>query len=126
MTSFDIWGAQLPRIEIYGTLGSLSVPDPNTFDGPVKIYLPEFNEWREVPLSHGYTFNSRGLGVADMANAIRSDRKHRANGNLTYHVLEAMHAFHTASDTEKTVSMISMVEKPEPLPLGLIKGYLDP
>jgi len=126
LTSFDIWGAQLPRIEIYGTLGSLSVPDPNTFDGPVKIYLPEFNEWREVPLSHGYTFNSRGLGVADMANAIRSDRKHRANGNLTYHVLEAMHAFHTASDTEKTVSMISMVEKPEPLPLGLIKGYLDP
>lgn len=125
LTTFDVWGAQLPRIEIYGTLGSLSVPDPNTFDGPVKIYLPEFKEWRDVPLSHGYTFNSRGIGVADMANAIRSGRLHRANGNLTYHVLEAMHAFHTASDTDRTVKMESTIEKPAPLPLGLIKGYLD-
>ena len=126
LTSFDVWGAQLPRIEIYGTLGSLSVPDPNTFGGPVKIYLPEYKEWREVPISHGYTFNSRGLGVADMANALRSKRPHRANGDLAYHVLEVMHAFHTASDVEKTVKIDSAVEKPAPLPLGLIKGYLDP
>jgi len=126
LTSFDVWGAQLPRIEIYGTLGSLSVPDPNTFGGPVKIYLPEYKEWRDVPISHGYTFNSRGLGVADMSNAIRSKRPHRANGDLTYHVLEVMHAFHTASDIEKTVKIESTVEKPAPLPLGLIKGYLDP
>jgi predicted dehydrogenase len=126
LTSFDIWKAQLPRIEIYGTLGSLSVPDPNTFDGPVRLYLPEHKEWRDVPLSHGYTSNSRGLGVADMAYALRSGRKHRANDDLTYHVLEAMHAFHTASDTEKTVSLKSKVEKPASLPLGLKKGYLDP
>ena len=126
LTSFDVWGAQLPRIEIYGTLGSLSVPDPNTFDGPVKIYLPQNKEWRAIPLSHGYTFNSRGLGVADMANAIRSGRKHRANGALTYHVLETMHAFYTASDSERTVKLESSVKRPEPLPLGLIKGVLDP
>jgi predicted dehydrogenase len=126
LTSFDVWGAQLPWIEIYGTLGSLSVPDPNTFGGPVKIYLPEYKEWKEVPISHGYTFNSRGLGVADMANALRSKRLHRANGDLTYHVLEVMHAFHTASDKEKTMKIESTVEKPDPLPLGLIKGYVDP
>jgi len=126
LTSFDVWAAQLPRIEIYGILGSLSVPDPNTFGGPVKIYLPENKEWREVPVSHGYTFNSRGLGVADMANALRSGRLHRANGDLTYHVLEAMHAFHNASDNERTVTLESTVEKPAPLPLGLIKGYVDP
>jgi predicted dehydrogenase len=125
-TSFDVWGAQLPWIEVYGTLGSLSVPDPNTFGGPVKVYLPESKEWREIPLSHGYTYNSRGLGVADMANALRSKRPHRANGDLTYHVLEAMHAFHTASDTEKTVELKSTVERPAPLPLGLIKGHVDP
>jgi len=88
--------------------------------------LPENKEWREVPLSHGYTFNSRGLGVADMAYALGSGRKHRASGSLTYHVLEAMHAFHTASDEEKTVSLKSTVDKPAPLPLGLEKGYLDP
>jgi len=125
ITTFDVWGAQLPRIEIYGTLGSLSVPDPNTFGGPVKIFLSGYEEWREVPLTHGYTFNSRGLGVADMANAIRSERPHRASGDLTYHVLEAMHAFHQASDQERTVELKSTVKKPEALPLGLIEGYLD-
>jgi predicted dehydrogenase len=126
ITSFDVWSAQLPRIEIYGTRGSLSVPDPNNFGGPVQIYLPEYKEWREVPLSHGYTFNSRGLGVADMANALRSGRPHRANGDLTHHVLEAMHAFHVAADKERTVKLKSKVMKPAPLPLGLVKGYLDP
>ena len=126
ITSFDVWGAQLPRIEVYGTHGSLSVPDPNTFDGPVQMYLSEDKEWKDVPLTHGYTSNSRGLGVADMAYALRSGRAHRANGDLTYHVLEAMHAFHEASDSEKTVKMLSTVERPSPLPMGLLKGSLDP
>ncbi len=126
ITSFDVWGAQLPHIEVYGTHGSLSVPDPNTFGGPVKVYLPEDKEWKDVPLSHGYTTNSRGLGVADMAYALRSGRPHRANGDVTYHVLEAMHAFHEASDSERTVKMLSTVERPAPLPMGLLKGSLDP
>jgi predicted dehydrogenase len=64
ITSFDVWEAQLPRIEIYGTQGSLSVPDPNTFGGSVQLYQPEHQEWQIIPLSHGYTGNSRGLGVA--------------------------------------------------------------
>ena len=126
ITSFDVWEAQLPRIEVYGTHGSLSVPDPNTFGGPVQAYLPEDKEWKDVPLTHGYTENSRGLGVADMAYALRSGRPHRANGDLTYHVFEAMHAFHEASDSEKTVKMLSTVERPAPLPLGLLNGSLDP
>ncbi len=126
ITSFDVWSAQLPRIEVYGTHGSLSVPDPNTFGGPVQVYLPDDKEWKDVHLTHGYTFNSRGLGVADMAYALRSGRPHRANGDLTYHVLEAMHAFHEASDSERTVKMLSTVERPAPLPLGLLKGSLDP
>jgi hypothetical protein len=77
-------------------------------------------------LTHGYTENSRGIGVADMAYALRSGRKHRANGDLTYHVLEAMHAFHEASEKEKTVSLKSTVKRPEPLPVGLTEGKLDP
>ena len=126
ITSFDVWSAQLPRIEVYGTHGSLSLPDPNTFGGPVQVYLPDDKEWKDVHLTHGYTSNSRGLGVADMAYALRSGRPHRANGDLTYHVLEAMHAFHEASDSERTVKMLSTVERPAPLPLGLLKGSLDP
>ena len=88
--SFDCKAAQLPRIEIYGTEGTLSVPDPNTFGGPVRI--SKGKEWLDVPLTHGYTENSRSIGVADMANAIRSGRPHRASGELALHVLDAMEA----------------------------------
>ena len=126
ITSFDVWGAKLPRIEVYGTEGSLGVPDPNTFDGPVQLLRIDEKEWENIPLTYGYTVNSRGLGVADMANALRSGRPHRASGELTYHVLETMHAFHTASDEKRAVTLRSRCGKPAPLPTGLPEGRLDP
>lgn len=119
ITSFDVWATQLPKIEIYGTKGSLSVPDPNTFGGPVQLYQPEHQTWRDIPLSHGYTDNSRGLGVADMANALRSGRPHRACDDLAYHVLEVMHAFHVAADRERTVTLSSHVSRPAALPSNI-------
>jgi len=66
--SFDVWGAHLPRIEVYGTEGSLSVPDPNGFGGTVRVLKAGEQEWREVPLTHAYTENWRGIGVADMVS----------------------------------------------------------
>ena len=74
ITTFDVWAAELPRIEIYGAEGTLSVPDPNTFGGPVRIHRHGRQGWSEVPLTHGYAENSRGAGVADMAYALRSGR----------------------------------------------------
>jgi predicted dehydrogenase len=127
ITSFDTWGHTLPRIEIHGSLGSLSVPDPNTFGGPVRIRLghdPE-GKWRDVPISHVYTENWRGIGVADMAYAIATGRKHRASGDLAYHVLDLMHAFHDSSESNTHVQMQSTCERPAPLPVGLREGLLD-
>lgn len=115
ITSFDIWGANLPRIEIYGTEGTLSVPDPNGFGGPVLIKKSTCNEFREVSLTYGYTENSRGLGIADMAKAIANGTDHRANGHLTYHVLDVMHAFHDASNQEKHITLKSTCSQPKPL-----------
>ena len=125
LTSFDVWAANLPRIEIYGSEGSLSVPDPNTFGGPVRLWQPSKNEWTDVPLTHGYTQNSRSLGVADMAYALRAGRPHRASGELTYHVLDVMHAFHDASRTGQHVELASTCDRPAPLPVGLVEGFLD-
>ncbi|HEX2951495.1 MAG TPA: Gfo/Idh/MocA family oxidoreductase [Armatimonadota bacterium] len=125
ITSFDIWSAQLPRIEIYGTEGTLSVPDPNTFGGPVYVRRAGASEWSEVPLTHGYTENFRSVGVADMAYALRSGRQHRASGALAYHVLDIMHAFHDASREGKHIDLTSGIEQPAPLPLGLRDGILD-
>jgi predicted dehydrogenase len=77
--SFDVWAHNLPRIEIYGTEGTLSVPDPNTFGGIVKVRLGASKEWIEKPLTHGNAQNSRGIGIADMALSLRRRRrKHRA------------------------------------------------
>ncbi len=125
ITSFDVWGADLPRIEIYGSTGSLSVPDPNTFGGPVRIRRAGAKEWSEVPLSHGYSENARGVGLADMACALRSGRPHRASGELAYHVLDVMHAFHDASREGRHVEMASTCQRPAPLPLGLPEFELD-
>ena len=125
ITSFDVWSHQLPRIEIYGTEGTLSVPDPNTFGGPVRIRRAGDDEWQNVPIPFGYTKNSRGLAVADMAYALRSGRKHRASGELAYHVLDVMHATLETALEGKHIEIQSTCERPEPLPLGLQHGLLD-
>jgi len=125
ITSFDVWAANLPRIEIYGTEGSLSVPDPNSFGGPVRIRRAQDKEWDEVQLTHVYAENARGIGVADMAYALRSGRLHRASGELAYHVLDIMHAFHDASTQGRHVQLESTCRKPAAMPIGLRHGALD-
>ncbi len=115
ITSFDVWSAELPRIEIYGAEGTLSVPDPNSFGGPVRIWQRATGDWAEVELTHGYAGNSRGLGVADMADSIHSGRPHRANGSLAYHVLDIIHAFHDASSSGRHIEIRSTCERPMPL-----------
>lgn len=125
VTSFDVWSTTLPRIEIYGTEGTMIVPDPNGFGGPVMVRRMGATEWSQVPLTHGYAENSRGIGAADMAYAIQSGRKHRANGEMAYHVLDIMHGFHDASDSGKHYELQSTCERPAPLPLGLPGYALD-
>ena len=125
ITSFDVWFADLPRIEIYGSEGSLSVPDPNTFGGPVKLRKPGDTEWKDIAIEHKYTENSRGIGVADMAYSLLYKRAHRANGEMAYHVLDIMHAFHDASKTRKHIELKSSCERPKPLPLNVSKFELD-
>lgn len=125
ITSFDIWEANLPLIEIYGTEGSLSVPDPNAFGGPVLVRRYNSAEWKEIPLTHGHEENSRGIGVADMAYALLSGRSHRANGELTYHILDAMHAFLDASAEGRHIDLASSCARPAALPMGLREGELD-
>ena len=124
VTSFDVWSAEVPRIEIYGTRGTLSVPDPNGFGGPVRVCTAG-GEWCEVPLTHGYARNSRSIGVADMAYGLRSGRPHRASGEMAYHVLDIMHAVHDAAQSGQHVLLSSTCQRPAALPLGLMPGFLD-
>jgi predicted dehydrogenase len=126
VTSFAVWHAQLPRIEIYGTDGTLSCPDPNSLGGPVRLRLPDDKEWQEIALTHGHDGPNRwGIGVADLAHAIRSGRAHRANGQNACHVLEVMHAFLNSSTTGKHQEIKSEFVRPSALPLNLPQDALD-
>jgi len=113
--SFDVWAANLPRVEIYGSEGSLSLPDPNTFGGPVRVQSAKDEEWQEVPLTQGRTDESRGLGVRDMAAAIREDRSHRASAEMAYHVLDLMQSFEEASTSGQHIEIQSRCERPAAL-----------
>ncbi|MDH2427471.1 Gfo/Idh/MocA family oxidoreductase [Sphaerisporangium sp. TRM90804] len=101
-------------IEIIGTEGVLSLPDPNTFEGPVKVRGAGDDDWRELPVQ-GTTIG-RGLGVLDMAQALRAGRPHRASGALALHVLEVMTAIIESADRAEFRTVQSTVPLPEPLP----------
>lgn len=114
-TSFDVWKSELPYIEIYGSEGTLSTPDPNTFGGPVRLWQTKTQAWEEVTLVPGYSENSRSLGVADMARAIQRGEPARASGELAYHALDLMHAIHESSDAGRHMDITSTCERPAPL-----------
>ncbi len=124
IASFDCHMHGHPPIEIYGTEGSMQVPDPNMFGGVIRVFKPGYEAWKEVPLTHGYTENSRSIGAADMAYALRSGRQHRANGKLANHVLEIMLAFDKSSAAKKEIVLKTTCDRPEALPLGLTPGLL--
>jgi predicted dehydrogenase len=121
VTSFDVWASKTPKLEIYGSEGSLNLPDPNTFAGPVRIREAGDDGWRVVPVTRPYMKNSRGLGLADMAAALSGGalQAHRASGELAFHVLEVMHAVETASREDRHVAIASTCQRPAPLNQGV-------
>ena len=123
--SFDVVTHNLPGLQIYGTKGSMSVPDPNGFGGPVRTRRLGEDDWTESPPTHSAEVG-RGIGVADLAYALVHGRPHRASGELACHVLEVMQAFETASRSERHVVIGSTCPRPAPLPTGLKPGELDP
>ncbi|MCB8933716.1 MAG: Gfo/Idh/MocA family oxidoreductase [Fimbriimonadaceae bacterium] len=114
-TSFDVWATELPCLEVYGTKGSLSVPDPNGFGGSVRVRREGETEWSEVPLVPGCAENGRGLGAWDMAQAIEEDRPHRASGEMAFHVLEIIAGTHRSEKEGRRVELTTRPERPAPL-----------
>ena len=102
-----------------------AVPDPNGFGGPVRLRRDGMSEWKEIPLTHGYAENSRGIGAADMAYALQGGRPHRAGGELAFHVLDVMQAIHESSSEGRRIRIQSSSKRPAPLPLGFRHGILD-
>ncbi len=112
ITSFDMWTPQPPFIEVYGTEGSLRVPDANTFGGPVYIFKKGASGWEEVPVTQNYNQDSRGLGVADMAFPLLTGSKQRAGSDLLFHVLDVMQSIVESSEKQSSCPLTSSCERP--------------
>lgn len=125
VASFEVWASELPRLEIYGSEGTLQLPDPNFFGGRLRLRRAGAEQWSDVPLSHGYSETARGLGAADLAQAQLVGRPHRASGQLAYHVLDVMQASLESAQGGQRIAVESRVERPAPFPLGLADGDLD-
>ena len=130
VASFDVYKHGHNPIELYGSEGSMIVPDPNMFDGEVKVYRREWTEnggapdWRGVPSVFGNAGPSRSIGAADMAAGLRNRRPHRCSGELADHVLEIMLAFDKSSALGRKVMLETTCQRPAPLPLGLEPGEI--
>ncbi len=111
--SFDTWAHHLPHIEIHGETGSLSLPDPNGFGGEILYFNQFIKEWRNFPTCFDYFSNMRGLGISDMARAIRNNTPYCATGNLSTHVLEIMEAIHQSISEQKIIGITSSCSRPD-------------
>jgi len=125
--SFDCFPhKQLPYILIFGSKGNIMLPDPNYFEGPVMLKRTTDADYHEIPLLYDdYSENSRGLGVADMAKALRTGRKPRCHMDLTMHVLEVLSAFQRSSDSGTHIQIESRTERPAPRQFDMMSGILD-
>jgi predicted dehydrogenase len=126
-TSFDIKGGHtMPNIELYGTEGSMQVPDPNGTNGAIRIARRGVHDWTEYARTHPYRDGSRGVGVADMALAIRNGRAHRTNEAIAMHAVDVFQAVHEASAGGRYVTLTSTCERPAAMRADLPDWTLDP
>ncbi len=132
--SFDIWDSEMPRFEVYGTEGTICIPDPdpvhgaNIFQGEVWWRTRESSRWTHQPRPsgreawqvaenrHGLNQDSRGIGLVEMADAIRCGRTPRCSGALAYHVLEAMTGILSSPGAGRFVDVISRPPVPPLMP----------
>lgn len=139
--SFDIWHSNLPMFEIYGTDGTLEVPDPNMSGGRPRVYRKErtldvlYDNSREtkekqdtsVELPELYPHigdYTRGIGVLDLACAIDEKRKPRVNAEMACHVIEAITGMMESAQDKKVYEMKTTCEKPEPIKTGTPAGRI--
>jgi predicted dehydrogenase len=119
VTSFDVWSHRLPAIEIYGSLGTLSLPHPNWYDGDVELKRHDDAEWQVVepvfePIQTHPTEKVRGLGVVDLIDS-RDGAPNRTNSLLAFHTLEVLEAMQSSSRKRGFVTIESKPDPPPPL-----------
>lgn len=123
--SFDIWHSTLPQMEIYGTDGTMTLPDPNMSDGKASVFrkeqiigktygLEEDLKSYEIPLrGQSVAEYTRGAGVAEMVRSIETGRKNRAGVEMAIHILEVIQGMFESSEKGICYHMTTTCEQPE-------------
>lgn len=122
--SNSIW-PQNPILTIYGTEGILHLANPDKFNGKVLLQKRGCEMGVELPITHGFAQNCRGVGVAEMAWAMRKSRPHRAHFDMGCHALEVFEAIEKSGQTGKRYSMMTTFDIPKKLPEGYIEAYFQ-
>lgn len=117
--SFDVHGGTPPST-VFGSEGTLTLPDPNAFGAPFQLYTRDSGQAREVGPDPGYD-GVRGIGVAELAAAVRAGGPQRASGELAFHVLDVMVSLLDAARSAEAVAVASRVERPAPLDLEALR-----
>jgi predicted dehydrogenase len=122
LASWDVWASNHPIMELYGTEGTMNLPDPNFFGGELTVTErggdPIEKSWDHpfsVPNFEETQANYRGAGLADMALAISEGRPHRCNDEFATHVVEVMTAILEAGDDNVVMTMKTTCSKPDVL-----------
>ena len=111
--SWDSPHRRVGHVELAGSEATLSVPDPNHFDGDLHLRRAGDAEWTVVPATG--PVGGRGLGVLDIARAVRTGRQHRASGLLAYHVLDTMAAITESIGRGGAVAVDSSAPRVDPV-----------
>jgi len=140
MVSFDVWESETPRLEVYGTDGTICISDAdpgdgaNIFEGPVWYRTRATARWTMRPRpkappewsvaenTHHYKWDARGLGLLDMAKAVRNGRPPRASGDMAFHIYEAMEGILASPGLVRFVDLTGRCDRPEPLPECVKEG----
>lgn len=134
VASWDVWQHDLAPMALYGTEGTLHVPDPNFFDGPVRLTkgaepadLPAWDHPlgppnREIPC--GMVADYRTAGLADMAQAITEGRPHRCNDEFALHVVEVMTAILQSGEEGRFIPLTTRCARPEALGIDAARALL--
>jgi predicted dehydrogenase len=116
VASFEATDRYVCDLEIHGREGVLALPDPNSFEGPLRIRRNR-GEWEELPYSSRGAREARGIGLNDLAEAVAEGRAPRASGLLAAHVVDVARSVLAAAAEGETIDVTSRAERPEPLPV---------
>jgi predicted dehydrogenase len=125
--SWDTFSHGHHNIELYGTEGSVYVPDPNFFGGDILVTDKSGTKNKVEPWEHPFGKANQGLdtatpranyrtaGLADMMQAVDKKRAARCGLDVALHAVDVMTSLLKAGETGKVITLTTTCERPKAL-----------